>query len=72
MLDLQGFINQFGVANAKGVYAIPKGRQSLLSSLAFVGKLVGTAFAAPLIERLGHRKVFGIFAFFCYLGVIGE
>jgi MFS family permease len=67
---LQGFINQFGDANAKGVYAISSLHTSLLSSLAFIGKFAGCFFAGPLIERWGHRVVFLILAAVSYVGIV--
>lgn len=67
---LQGFINQFGDANAKGVYAISSLHTSLLSSLAFVGKFAGCFCAGPLIERCGHRAVFLILAAVSYVGIV--
>jgi SP family sugar:H+ symporter-like MFS transporter len=67
---LQGFINQFGIANAKGVYAISSLHTSLLSSLAFIGKFAGCVLAGPLIERWGHRAVFLILAAVSYVGIV--
>ncbi|RSH92483.1 hypothetical protein EHS25_008899 [Saitozyma podzolica] len=67
-----GFINQFGIANAKGVYAISSLHTSLLSSLAFIGKFAGCVLAGPLIERWGHRAVFLILAAVSYVGIVVE
>lgn len=43
-----------------------------MSSLAFIGKFIGCLVAGPLIERLGHRKVFVGLCVVSIIGVISE
>lgn len=69
VLTRQGFINQFGVLGSKG-YAMTSLRASLMSSLAFVGKLIGCLLSGPLIECLGHRKVFVVLSALSIIGVV--
>lgn len=71
MTNPQGFLNQFGT-ETNGKWALTPLRTSLLSSLAFIGKAIGCLGAGPLIELLGHRKVFVILCIISCIGVISE
>ena len=51
---------------------MPPYRQSLLSSLAFIGKFVGCMMCGPMIEHFGHRLVFVFMCGFSYIGILGE
>lgn len=71
MTNPQGFLNQFGT-ETNGKWALTPLRTSLLSSLAFIGKAIGCLTAGPLIEWLGHRKVFVVLCIISCIGVISE
>ncbi|KAI3599979.1 sugar transporter [Moniliophthora roreri] len=49
-------------------YALPARTSSLLTSLAFLGKFIGTLFIGPLTERYGHRT--GMFVL-CAVTIVG-
>ncbi|CAK7199019.1 hypothetical protein SEUCBS139899_001687 [Sporothrix eucalyptigena] len=72
-LTMPGFIGTFGDYNeATHSYAFPKLHISLMSSLAFIGKLLGCLVAAPIIERWGHRVSFYIVCAVSCIGIIIE
>ena len=72
LLTCKGFVNQFGTQSAAGTWSIDSLHTSLLSSLAFIGKFIGCFAAGPLIEWVGHRKVFYGLSAVSYIGVISE
>ena len=72
LILVQGFLRDFGEVNADGAYAFRPLIQSLLSSLAFIGKFLGCLLAGPLIERWGHRKIFAVLSVTSFLGIAGK
>lgn len=68
---MQGFLKQFG-SEKNGKWGLTPLKTSLLSSLAFIGKAIGCLTAGPLIEWLGHRKVFALLSVISCVGVISE
>ncbi|KAJ5113707.1 hypothetical protein N7456_002241 [Penicillium angulare] len=69
---LPSFLRQFGVKNAKGDYALPTERQSIMNSVPWVGKLVGCFMIEPLIERVGYRNSLIISSFVQIVSLIIE
>ncbi|WVF72551.1 hypothetical protein IAT40_007368 [Kwoniella sp. CBS 6097] len=54
---LPSWLKDFGIYNAAtGTYSMPTSRTSIMNSVVFAGKLVGTAIFEPLAERLGYRN----------------
>ncbi|KAJ3801455.1 hypothetical protein GGU11DRAFT_753602 [Lentinula aff. detonsa] len=53
---IPAFGKQFGIFDPTlGQYALPAKTSSLLTSLAFAGKLIGTIIIGPCTERFGHK-----------------
>ncbi|KAJ4357760.1 uncharacterized protein N0V89_002336 [Didymosphaeria variabile] len=68
-----GFLRQFGSYHpAKKTDALDSLHTSLLSSLAFIGKLFGCFMSGPAIERFGHRIVFYGLSVISVIGIIIE
>ncbi|KAJ5692590.1 hypothetical protein N7462_002013 [Penicillium macrosclerotiorum] len=68
-----GFVNQFGAYDAgTKTYAIDSFRTSILTSLAFIGKLIGCLAAGPAIERFCHRILFFFLSAVSVIGIIVE
>jgi len=66
---IPAFGKQFGVFEPSlKTYALPAKTSSLLTSLAFAGKLIGTIFIGPCTERFGHR--FGMYLL-CIVTIVG-
>ncbi|RSH95517.1 hypothetical protein EHS25_000609 [Saitozyma podzolica] len=69
---IPGFVARFGECNAKGVCTLSASRVSLMQSIAFVGKIIGTSSAGPIIERFNHRNAMFFMCFCCFVGVVIE
>ena len=54
---LQSWLADFGepVAAKPGTYALPTDRQSIMTSVVWTGKLVGSLGAEPLVQRWGFK-----------------
>ncbi|KAJ3995448.1 general substrate transporter [Lentinula boryana] len=67
------FSKQFGIFDPTlGQYALPAKTSSLLTSLAFAGKLIGTIIIGPCTERYGHKFGMLLVCIFTIIGTIIE
>ena len=67
---LPSFLNDFGVPDQDGVYAMPQLRRSLMNSLPWIGKILGCFSSDFLIERLGFKNTMHVAAGVQIVGVI--
>ncbi|KAF9052175.1 general substrate transporter [Rhodocollybia butyracea] len=70
---IPAFGKQFGVFEPSlGQFALPAKTSSLLTSLAFAGKLIGTVIIGPCTERYGHRLGMVLVSITTIIGTIIE
>ncbi|KAJ3744892.1 general substrate transporter [Lentinula detonsa] len=70
---IPAFGKQFGIFDPTlGQYALPAKTSSLLTSLAFAGKLIGTIIIGPCTERFGHKFGMLLVCIFTIIGTIIE
>lgn len=68
-----GFQRRFGEYDEKkDNYRLPSYLQSLMTSTPYLGKLLGTWTCAPLMERLGRKRMMGLIIILSYIGVALE
>ncbi|KAJ9643290.1 hypothetical protein H2204_002186 [Knufia peltigerae] len=70
---LDSFEKRFGKYHAKKKnYLLPSYLQSIMTSTPYLGKLLGTWTCAPLMERLGRKKMMAVIIGLSYLGAALE
>ncbi|WVQ68314.1 uncharacterized protein L199_006521 [Kwoniella botswanensis] len=70
---LPSWLKDFGHLDpATGKYSNPTSRTSIMNSVVFAGKLVGTMAFEPIAERMGYKKTMYISAIIQFIGLIVE
>lgn len=68
---MQSFAREFGEYDPESkLYVLPSYLASLMNSMPFLGKLIGTLTTSPLMERLGRKKAILVVAVSSIIGVL--
>ncbi|GFZ52326.1 hypothetical protein JCM24511_10099 [Saitozyma sp. JCM 24511] len=53
---LPSFLSEFAPMNAAGVHAFPTRTKSIMNSVVWPGKLLGTIVFEPMVEKIGYKR----------------
>ncbi|WVQ85136.1 hypothetical protein IAT38_007301 [Cryptococcus sp. DSM 104549] len=69
---LPSFLNEFGTLGANGKYGISTQRKSIMNSVVWIGKGLGTIAFEPVLEKLGYKWTMYIVCAIQTIGIIIE